>query len=194
MRVVEVRRHTLSKKGTARGAGSHISQAGVDLVRRVATEMGPFDHVVASPVPRAPETAIAMGYAVDRLDERFGPSDPALFAEMGHHDRWHWPDPFAEFARLVRQGGATARLGQLQVDGWHEAARALPEGGRALVVSHGRAIECGLVTCFPEADHGRWGVPFRHCEGIRLRFDGEDVVAVELLRVWEWDFPAGPSR
>src|SRR5688500_15948224 len=113
MRVLEVRRHSLTKKGQGRRSASHLSQAGVELARHVGSELGPFDRVVASPVLRTAETALAMGFAVDDLCEALGSSDPTLFAEIGHHERWSWEAPFEEFARLVRQGGATTHLGKI---------------------------------------------------------------------------------
>src|SRR4051794_10783960 len=53
MRYLEVRRHTMRTK-----PGEHLSQAGVDLARRVGEGMGHFDRVVSTLAPRAFETAI----------------------------------------------------------------------------------------------------------------------------------------
>ena len=44
----------------------HLSREGVDLARRVGATLGSYDLVVTSDLPRAIETAIVMGYAVDR--------------------------------------------------------------------------------------------------------------------------------
>ena len=65
MRSIQIRRHSYTKKGAARGKGSHLSAAGVTLARRIGAETGPFELVLTSTVPRTLETAIAMGYAVD---------------------------------------------------------------------------------------------------------------------------------
>jgi broad specificity phosphatase PhoE len=70
MRYVELRRHTMRTR-----PGQHLSQAGVSLARRVGEGVGPFDRVVTSTLPRAFETAIAMGFAVDE--------QIALLAGMG---------------------------------------------------------------------------------------------------------------
>ena len=35
MGILEVRRHAFTKKGTGRGRGSHLSQAGVAFARRI---------------------------------------------------------------------------------------------------------------------------------------------------------------
>jgi hypothetical protein len=49
----------------ARQTGRHLSQAGVDLAWRLGETMEPYELVVTSPVARAFETAIAMGFAED---------------------------------------------------------------------------------------------------------------------------------
>ena len=59
MRIIEHRRHTMRVT-----PGDHLSRAGVDLARRVGETMGRYDLVVTSPVARAFETAIAMGFTV----------------------------------------------------------------------------------------------------------------------------------
>jgi len=48
----------------------------------VGNEMGKFDRVVASIVPRAFETAIAMGYAVDEQIEPLGMMSDAVTAAI----------------------------------------------------------------------------------------------------------------
>jgi hypothetical protein len=51
MRWLEVRRHSLTKKGAARGRGSHLSAEGVALARLVGVSLGPFAWVVTSTSP-----------------------------------------------------------------------------------------------------------------------------------------------
>ena len=177
MRVLEVRRHSLVKDHV------HLSQAGVDLARRVGAGMGPFGRVVTSHITRTLETAVAMGFAVDEQLAVLGEIDAEVWAEVGHHERWAWTEPFVAFAALVRQDGATARLGRAQAAVWRATVRGVPDGGRALVVSHGRVIEAGAITCFPAADHAAWGAPFGTCEGLRLTYAGDAWTGWELLRL-----------
>ena len=84
MRWLEVRRHSLTKKGAARGAGSHLSVAGVEVARRVGTSIERVRYVITSDAPRAQETAIAMGFAIDA---RF-PAPTGYVAGVDHHDQW----------------------------------------------------------------------------------------------------------
>ena len=67
MAVIEHRRHSWREP-----PGQHLTQKGVELARRVGETMGRFDLVVTSDLPRAFETAIAMGYAVDREEPLLG--------------------------------------------------------------------------------------------------------------------------
>ncbi|MGH2548142.1 MAG: histidine phosphatase family protein [Thermomicrobiales bacterium] len=188
--MLEIRRHSRTKKGSSKGAGSHLSQAGVDLARSIVS--GPFDRVVASTIPRTSETAIAMGYAVDETIENLCPADPNLYAEVGHQERWQWERPFEAFAKLVAAGGATAELGRLQTDIWKRILTELPDGGSALIISHGRVIESGLVSLIQSGDYASWGSPFHHCEGIRItQLDG-GAFTHEFLRIGRSEFPQQP--
>ena len=122
------------------------------------------------------ETAIAMGYAVDRQEELLS-NDGAIEGELD------WTLGAAAFARAFAEGKAVTKACLAQAEVLRSIARSLPADGRALVVSHGGLIEPGLVECFPEGDHGTWGQPFDNLEGARLQCDDGGWVKVELLRV-----------
>ncbi|HEV8298679.1 MAG TPA: hypothetical protein VGQ20_15340, partial [Acidimicrobiales bacterium] len=64
-RVLEVRRHSHTKQGEARGRGSSLSRDGVALARVLGARTGPFAYVCTSQAPRTLETALAMGFSVD---------------------------------------------------------------------------------------------------------------------------------
>jgi broad specificity phosphatase PhoE len=172
MRFVEVRRHTMRNK-----PGQHLSQAGVTLARRVGDSMGAFDRVVASTLARAYETAIAMGYAVDEQTD--------ALSHMGFtvSEGVAWPAPFDRIARAVQSNDAVAVYARDQVNLWRSHAAALPDGGAALIISHGGIVELGAVAALPEADHAAWGAHVDYCEGIRLAFENDVFVSGEILRV-----------
>src|SRR5262249_12484978 len=157
--------HSYTKKGDGRGKGSHLSPEGVSLARRIGGEIGPCDLVLTSPVPRALETAIAMGFAVSDCLEALGDLSPAVFEESGHHERWAWEEPFVKFAQFVRQGGPTAQMGERQREAWVQALESVPTGSCILIISHGRIIESGVVSCIPDGNFTTWGPAFHHCEG-----------------------------
>jgi broad specificity phosphatase PhoE len=175
MRFLEMRRHSLRIRPE-----EHLSQPGVTLARRVGGQAGPFDLVVSSRAPRAFETAIAMGYAVDTW---YTPVD-------FHEAEWRelarlLPEgmPFVERAAVMRESELAGRYGRALCAQWAAIARDLPEEGRGLVISHGGYLDDSAVACLPEQDYQRWGPNFGHCEGIRLIFDRGKFVDGQVLRV-----------
>ena len=142
--------------------------------------MGRFELVVTSDFPRAFQTAIAMGYAVDRQEP--------LLKELGEgvEDEVNWDAGFASFARAFALGGATTRACTAQAELLRTIAAELPENGRALVVSHGGIIEEGVVGLLPGFAFDGWGLGCERCEGVLMRFEGDVCTGAEPLRL-----PAG---
>lgn len=185
MRWLEIRRHAPTKKGAARGRGSHLSASGVGLARAVGAELGSFELVVTSASPRAIETAIAMGWAVDDAVDMPSGYVPG---EVEHHAQWGWPQPYVRYAELLADGGGLAAVAAEHRKIWTEAVRSVPEGSGALIVSHGGSIEPALVSCQPDADHASWGTPFGHLDGVRLDFEDGRFTGARLHRA-----PGAPS-
>jgi broad specificity phosphatase PhoE len=180
MRWLEVRRHSLTKEGVDRGHGSELSARGVALARAAGADLGPVSYVVTSAVPRAIETAIAMGCSVDEavhLPSGYVPG------EVAHHEQWSWPRPYVRYADLLGTAKGLAAVARVHQAVWTEAVSAVPEGATALVVCHGGAIEPALVTCLPNAAHASWGTPFAHCDGARLGFHDNRFVTIRFRRV-----------
>ena len=171
MRTLEVRRHTMRRK-----PGQHLSQDGVDLARLVGDDSGQFGLVVTSPLPRAIETAIAMGFEVDETDDFLG----LIPTGSGYG----WPASFARVSDAVREGGAAAKFAQQMAGAWQTVVERIPESTQALVVTHGGIVEMGAVAAVPDVAHGAWGDAIGYCEGVRLTFDG-GFTGCEVLRVPE---------
>jgi broad specificity phosphatase PhoE len=144
--------------------------------------MGPFDLVLTSRSPRALETAVAMGFAVDEQLDALGDISTEAVAEIGHHERWDWEHPFLMFARFIGHGGPTMNMGRRQRETWISALESVPANGSVLVISHGREIESGLVTCVPDGEFASWGGPFRHCEGVELSYVQGRFTDVRFIR------------
>ena len=171
MRSLEVRRHSMRAM-----PGQHLTQAGVDLARRVGSTLGPFERVVTSTLPRAFETAIAMGFAVDEQLNQFSTMDAAVEIEI------NWDAGFAEWARVIKHGGTAARFAQAQADVLRSIVRTLPDGGRALVVSHGGIVEAGTIGCLLPDIPPIAGEYCSYCDGVRVMFDGERAIKFEIVR------------
>ena len=172
MKTIEIRRHSIRSK-----PGDHLNQPGVTLARLVGQNLGPFDRVVTSTLPRAIETVIAMGFAPDELNELMSSYGSEVEREAP------WPLSCAGYAEVVRNGGASARYANLLIAAYTKLADYLLDGRAALVVNHGGILELGAVACLPEADHFKWGTHFDYCEGIKLFWDRGKFVDGEILRV-----------
>ena len=171
MRMLEIRRHTMRRK-----PGAHLSQQGIDLARLIGGRSGPYSLVVTSTVPRAIETAIAMGFEVNETLEALGHLPEDAFAEIG------WPRSFAQVAQAMKPGGPATQFAQAQASLWRMIAERIPDGQLGLIISHGLFVELGTRASLPEVDPATWGGPIGYCEGIRLVFDG-GCRSGEILRV-----------
>lgn len=174
MRYLEVRRHTMRN-----APEPHLTQAGVTLARRVGEGMGPFARVVTTLAPRAFETAIAMGFAVDEQPDRSPSMGDDVDAEI------NWSVGFQGWAEAAKRGGAAGRFAHEEAAFWRGIVESVPDGASALLISHGGIIEAGVVACLPGADHATMGEYCSYCEGARLAYEGGKWVGVEVLRVVE---------
>jgi len=172
MKTIEIRRHSIRSK-----PGDHLNQSGVSLARLVGQNLGPFDRVITSILPRAFETAIAMGFAVDEQNELMSTYGSEVEREAP------WPLSCAGYAEVVRNGGAATRYANQLVAVYTKLADYLADGRAALVINHGGVVELGAVACLPDADHFAWGSHFEPCEGIRLFWEDGKFVNGEILRV-----------
>ena len=174
MRYVELRRHTMRHKP---GKNRHLTQEGVTLARRVGEGMGPFSRVITSDIPRAFETAIAMGFAVDEELHAWATYGDAIEVEIANCAN------VADLAVVAGKGMVTAMLCTTLATLLKGIAQGLSDGESALIVSHGGVIEMACIGCLPHAKYIRWGDFFGYCEGARLAFDTDAFVSIELLRV-----------
>lgn len=172
MKTIEIRRHSIRSK-----PGQHLSQQGVTLARLVGQNLGPFDRVMTSTLPRAFETAIAMGFAVDEQNELMSSYGEFVESEVP------WPATPQQYAKAVRKDKAAARYANQLVEVYHQLVDYLAEGRAALVINHGGVLELGAVACLPQADHESWGEHFDYCEGIRMVWENRKFVDAEILRV-----------
>jgi broad specificity phosphatase PhoE len=180
MKTLEIRRHGMRKQG----GGSQLSQQGVSEARKLGASLGPFATVVTSVVPRARETAIAMGFAVDYEIVTLV-SEEAFYEEAEQTRWWQNPQPFAALASVIARKGPTWRYAHGLLAMWRDILMPLQDASAALLIGHSGELEIALVACFPDADHTKWGAPFGLLEGARLQFGGEPehFITFEFARV-----------
>jgi broad specificity phosphatase PhoE len=172
MRILEHRRHSLRSKPSP-----HLNQAGVTLARRVGERMGNFALVVTSTLPRAYETAIAMGYAVHEQNEQLAHLPETVARALSDEMT------FADYMALVRRDEAVAEYAAAQAALLRQLVARVREGEAVLVISHGAIIELGAVGALPQADLSAWGRELSQCEGVRLFYEDGAFVRGEVLRV-----------
>jgi broad specificity phosphatase PhoE len=172
MKTIEVRRHSIRSK-----PGDHLNQLGVSLARLVGENLGPFDRVVTSALPRAFETAIALGFAIDEQIELMSSYGADVEREVP------WPQSFAAYAKVVKRGDAASQYANKLAEYYAELANYLADGRAALVINHGGVLELGVVASSPNADYESWGEAVDYCEGARLFWEDGKCVKAEVLRV-----------
>jgi broad specificity phosphatase PhoE len=155
----------------------------VDAARQLGERLGRFDYVATSVVPRARETAIAMGYAVDQEVVTLC-IDEDVHAEMQGSLWWTKGSPMTALAELTQTQGAIWRYGASLVAIWRDLLTPLRSNQSALLIGHSGELELGLACCFPAADHAAWDPGFGPLEGARLMFDGDPAgfTGLTLLR------------
>ena len=141
----------------------------------MAKQAGPFNYTLTSSIPRAVETAIVLGYEVDRTDDLLFHYKPELMGELGNQS-------FMDIAKAIESGRYTDSYAQDQVALLREAMDEVKEGETVLVVSHGSMVEIGLVAMFPDADYKEWGKPFTYLEGYRVGYENGEFKDPEILR------------
>jgi hypothetical protein len=172
MKTIEIRRHSMRTS-----TGEHLNQQGVSLSRLVGQNLGPFDRVITSNKPRACETAIAMGFAVDEQSELMSTYGSSVEAEAP------WPQTFEGYAEAFKLGGAVTRYGKKLAKVYRDLTDYLPDGRAALVVNHGGVVEIGAVACLSETGFRVEGEAVGYCEGVRLFWEDGKCVNAEVLRV-----------
>lgn len=172
MKILEVRRHSIRQTD-----GDHLNQNGISLARKVGQGIGPFDLVATSTLPRAFETAIAMGFAVTEQNELMNTYGGAVEREAP------WPMPYFHYSEIVKQNGAASQYAYHLMDYYMSILDRVSQNGSALVVNHGGVVELGVVACLPDADYQEWGDPAGYCEGARLFLDDGRFTRGEVLRV-----------
>lgn len=174
MKTIELRRHTL--RATPQ---PHLTQSGVSLARRLGEHMGPFALVVTSLLPRAYETAIAMGFAVHEQRQEFGALPLPELVENYEAA----PPSFARWAEQAAANDAVGEYVRRQATALRTLLDELDNGEAALVISHGGIVEAGAVGCLPQFDWALAGDAVSYCEGVHLTFEGAQCIQVKMLRV-----------
>jgi broad specificity phosphatase PhoE len=144
---------------------AHLSQAGVDLAKRVGPTMGTFDYVVTSTLPRAAETATAMGFGIHEVREELSMMSDEILQAIA------WDAGFKAFHEAHRNGGLVADYCRSLRTLVSELLAKIPDGSKLLIVSHGGIVEASLLGCVDSAEIAAWGSHIDYCEGVSFQLD-----------------------
>jgi broad specificity phosphatase PhoE len=156
--------------------GVHLNPAGLALARRVGAAIGPFDRVETSPLPRAVETAVAMGWPGHATHPMLGAMGDRVDVALGPIISW------GDYQLAVRRSPAVADYAERVAGLLGEIVGSLPEGGHALVVSHGGIVELSAVAAHPTTDWKATGETASYLEGVRLGYERVRCVEATVLR------------
>ena len=174
MKTLDILPHTMRRK-----LGAHLSQDGIALARLVGETAIAYDRVFSSPLPRAIETALVMGFEVHAIIDDL--SDISEETTRGIA----WPNSYSGVMQIIKSGGACAEYAYKQAALWKEIAEKLSDDEHGLIVTHGGVVELGAVASTPLLNHAEWGDAAGYCEGVRLDYKGGAVVNATILRVSE---------
>jgi broad specificity phosphatase PhoE len=170
MKTIEIRRHAERHK-----PGDNLNARGVARARNASGRDRYYALVVTSPVPRAIQTAVAMGHSVDE-------EDWTMASMGGAMTDFPWDDSFAAMQRAIRTDRAAAAYAELQALQLRAFLARVQPGEAVLVVNHGGIAEAGILGLLGDIDAAPLGPSLDTCEGARLELDGDRVVSVRLLR------------
>ncbi len=135
MRILEVRRHSMRNK-----PGEHLSREGIELAQFIGSKSGPFDLVVTSPIHRAIETAVAMGFAVNETCQVLSELSSDIFHNSG------WPAPFDQLRGLAYQHRNVESFAITQAHAWRDIVCKINDDEQVLIVTHGLFVELGAIA------------------------------------------------
>jgi broad specificity phosphatase PhoE len=155
---------------------SHLAQAGITQARAAGEWFERFDFVVASPLPRAYETAIAMGFAVDMTDSGIQEHSEQLMRDVEWDEGYAaWATAYATRASVIAY---VDHVGSLLRE-WLEM---VPAGGSLLVVTHGGIVEAMAVGLAPGDDLVALGAVAGYAEGFRAVTEKGEGFELSALR------------
>src|SRR5207245_6771176 len=147
---------------------------GREMCERLAKAAPRYALVVASPLPRAKETA-------ERIAGRLDGIDPGLLPDIaqGITER----RTLADWAALMRDHDDARRFAEEQLPVWSRIASRLEEKQTGLAVSHGGIIDLPAVLLAQPLGPAPGGPAFGYCEGVRVTYAKGAPAKIEALRI-----------
>lgn len=181
MKVVEIRRHA------QRDAEQNLTPAGRATCARAWESLDlPYDAYYSSPKKRARLTIEALGGTESKVDERLvARASEVLDPLRARHEEEarRRGDVVAAWFAIEEALPALHETGVRVVAAVRDIAANLPEGGRALAVSHGGTIEPFAILVLGQPFERALGSEFGFCEGVRAFVRGRTVARLDVVRL-----------
>ncbi len=176
MSVLDIRRH--AERVNRADNESALSPAGRAMCERLAKGAPKYALVVASPLPRAKETA-------ERIAGRVDGAEPGLLPDLGGAAARMFGEmrTLADWARLMRDDGSARRFAEEQLPTWMRIAARVGDRDRVLAVSHGGIVDLPAIVIAARLGAKLDGPSFGYGEGVRVTYAKGAPVKIEELRV-----------
>ncbi len=158
--------------------GKNLTQVGVNQAHAMTMQLPRPDRVISSPKPRAVQTAVAMGYAVDETFEEMAKMGADVDQDLG----WTETASLAMLAGRLAAPGPAHAYARAQSALIREALTRVPDAGVLWVVSHGGVVECQLFGLLQAAAWPAHEPVFGRCEGAIVRVDADATYLQHILR------------
>ena len=175
MPTLDIRRHAQRQDRT--DDHSALSAAGQDMCERLAKDAPRYRLVVASPLPRAKETATRIAGRLDAVE-------PGLLPDLGSHAAQLFGElrSLADWARLLRDEPEARTFAEAQLPTWSRLAARVGEKDRVLAVSHGGIIELPAIALMTQLGVPVEGASFGYGDGVRITYREGKATSLEVLR------------
>ncbi len=182
MRIVELRRHA------ERDEQENITPRGLEQCARAkATLELPYDAYYTSPARRSRATLALLGGGTPIVEERLSPRPRSPFAsyEMRHRGLMAGGiDPVTAWFSIPEAVPRLHEVGRTVMAAVLDIAAKLPEGGRALAVTHGGTIEPFAVVALGRPYKVIFGsAELGYCEGVRAIVQNGVVARIDIIRL-----------
>lgn len=158
---------------------SGLTQEGVNLARKVGVKLKSYhiDRVLTSPIPRAEQTAYAMGFAVDQKVDWLAGFDGITDEEMAKVIS-AWNSGFTALQSLMKSENHLEEIAKAQIDRYLHELKWVRDGHALLMASHGGIVDFPMMAFRLEIPNERG---FSYCEGYIVKFENR-FEELELLR------------
>ncbi len=173
----EIRRH--AERSDRSDEGSGLSADGRAMAEALSRSAPRYELVVATPVARARQTARLIA---GRLDEIV----PALLPDLGSvmaRGEYVALGEMPHWVAFVRGDAVARQVADEQLDVWASLIAKVSADGTVLAASHGGAIELPAAQLAARLGAVFAGPSFGYCEGVRVTYEGDGPVGLEVIRV-----------